>query len=438
MPGRGAREEDQGPELPLPVRRPLRRFQFIADDDGDETILQDVTFSNLLRSRMGRIATVAEGLECIKQCVLTTVVSIVDAWDSMAMLSQESGLPEVAGLAIFEASQKWSSGWFFEDCPDAVVWPKGYFVTVNNDNLVAERLLETADGVEAPHTFPAPPPCLRELFVINFFSGVRREGDIQHWIMLASPPPGYVVTAISVDIIFDSRNGDLTRVEIQQLWVDFISRATVVGAYLAPPCNTWSISRWRALSDGMGPRPVRSASQPFGLPSMSLREVEHVLLGNSLLFFAMDIMVLQSFLNRIAVIEHPVPHDPLFYPSIWHTTAMKMIRTIPAFVEVDVFQGYYGAAAQNQPVSGSLDIRDRRHYLTCTERNPFYHHLLRWANAGERVSTAPRNSKSIRLVLVWALLILVFRGGNSIACRNHMERWNRTCVILCGPLLLTV
>ena len=226
-----------------------------------------------------------------------------------------------------------------------MVWPKSYFVSVNNDNIVAERLLETAEGVEAPSNFPAPPPCLRELFVINFFSGVRREGDIQHWTMLASPPSGYTVTAISVDIIFDSRNGDLTRVEIQQLWVNFISRATVVGAYLAPPCNTWSISRWRALSDGEGPRPVRSASQPFGLPSMSLREVEHVLLGNCLLFFAMDILVLQCFLQRIAVIEHPVPHDPLFYPSIWHTTAMKAIRTIPSFREVDVFQGYYGAVS---------------------------------------------------------------------------------------------
>ena len=358
LPGRGARDEDKGPELPLPIRRPVRKFQFVADDDGDETILQDVTFTNLLRTRIWQVTTVAEGMECIKQCVLTTVVSIADAWDSMAIISQEQGLPEVAGLAIYEASKNWSSGWFFEDCQDAVVWPKSYFVSVNNDNIVAERLLETADGVEAPSTFPAPPPCLRELFVINFFSGVRREGDIQHWTMMASPPSGYTVTAISVDIIFDSRNGDLTRVEIQQLWVNFISRATVVGAYLAPPCNTWSISRWRALSDGEGPRPVRSASQPFGLPSMTLREVEHVLLGNCLLFFAMDILVLQCFLQRIAVIEHPVPHDPLFYPSIWHTTAMKAIRTIPSFQEVDVFQGYYGAVS---PKPTRLGITGHQH-----------------------------------------------------------------------------
>ena len=59
-----------------------------------------------------------------------------------------------------------------------------------------------------------------------------------------------------------------------------------------PPCETWSRAREHALADGgrRGPRVVRTAENPWGFDSLSLREIRQVLVGNQLMFFAIVMM----------------------------------------------------------------------------------------------------------------------------------------------------
>ena len=67
-----------------------------------------------------------------------------------------------------------------------------------------------------------------------------------------------------------------------------------------PSFSTWSISRWRHLTENDGgPRPVRSVDEPYGLGSLSLGELRDIILGNSLLFFAFAAMLVQASLRRI-------------------------------------------------------------------------------------------------------------------------------------------
>ena len=346
LPGRGATAEDKGPDLPIPVRRPRVPFQFFADDTGDEQVLLDHRFINALRSALTDLPDMMTGVVRIRHLVLTTVVATDDAWEALASLSSATDISDTAAEALHFVSLRWSLTWLLNDEDEEVRWPSGYFTCLNQDHLKADmfRQLEPP-RMKRPTCLPSPPPCQKELFVIHFFSGVRREGDIQTWISSAQAPPGYVVTAISVDIIFDAVTGDLARRDIQSKWIDFVKRATVVGVYFGPPCNTWSISRWRALSIDDGPRPVRSVNNPLGLPSLRIKEIRDVILGNRLLFFALELTLIQAMLSRIAVLEHPAPHKKEHFPAIWHLPVVEALRILGTFVELDIYQGYYGAVS---------------------------------------------------------------------------------------------
>ncbi len=66
-------------------------------------------------------------------------------------------------------------------------------------------------------------------------------------------------------------------------------------AFLAgPPCETWSRARFQALDPESnfgkkGPRPLRSATELWGLPSLQLRQLMQILFGNTLLTFAIEL-----------------------------------------------------------------------------------------------------------------------------------------------------
>ena len=216
-------------------------------------------------------------------------------------------------------------------------------------------------------TFPVRRPLGREVFIIHFFSGVRRKGDIQWWAETSPVPDGMVLTAISVDIIFHEQRGDLSDEGMQCQWLDFILRACVAAVFIGPPCSTWSASRWRYyLQNDEGPRPTRNASLPFGFPSLRLREIRDVILGNVLLLFALDVLLLQLILGRICVIEHPAPGTDKVKQAagIWNLQVMKQLKRYPAIQELSVYQGLFGAvspkpthlAVSNSP--GAQDLLD--------------------------------------------------------------------------------
>ena len=48
-------------------------------------------------------------------------------------------------------------------------------------------------------------------------------------------------------------------------------------------CETWAAARFLEMSDGKGPRPLRSAEQPWRKDSLTAAEADQVAVGNALL-----------------------------------------------------------------------------------------------------------------------------------------------------------
>ena len=130
-------------------------------------------------------------------------------------------------------------------------------------------------------------------------------------------------------------------------WISLALTGAIISALLGPPCNTWSVSRWRSLQGlDRGPRPVRFQDSVFGAKSLRLREIRQVLLGNALLFFAFDMVLALGLLKRVAILEHPdIPMKDDNIPTIWRTGAFSAIRRLPGIQVLQIHQGLLGAVS---------------------------------------------------------------------------------------------
>ena len=350
LPGRNSRGEDRDRDLPLPVIRPAQKICSIADEDEDhETIrevFQDQDFVAAVQRRFGPTGATTlsaqEIADSVRQLLLLSVVAIETAWNVLVTYHNSLEYESTTATGLRLAFDRWSVGWLFQGCEDEVTWPKAAYKTYS----MSQRKWEffNRDGPQGPqHDAAIPRQLFREMFIIHFCSGVRREGDIQWWAERCSWPDGVFMNIVSVDIIFHEQLGDLTNNAIQDRWLRFLDSACVCAAYIGPPCSTWSISRWRFYTCmDNGPRPVRSRQLPFGLKSLRLREVRENILGNKLLFFAFDVMLRQLVHGRVCLIEHPEPRDVSQYPCIWRLKAFRQLCRFVDLQELTVWQGLFG------------------------------------------------------------------------------------------------
>ena len=198
---------------------------------------------------------------------------------------------------------------------------------------------------------PVPRFVHKELVFLHLFSGEKRGGDLQDALNEISIPSGCVRVILAVDIIYDAINADLSSEQIQARWMDFIRRGYIAALYAGPPCESWSRSRKgggvpeHESGDG-GPRVVRLANCPYGIESLKVREVQQLLLANTLLLFAIQAFFAMVLCGRFAMIEHPAtPSDPSerWLASIWKFYIVEAVRKHPWVQTVTVFQGRYGS-----------------------------------------------------------------------------------------------
>ena len=94
---------------------------------------------------------------------------------------------------------------------------------------------------------------------------------------------------------------------VQNFWISAARQRWVVAFLGGPPCETWSRAREHDLADSCNrcPRVVRTAAQPWGLDSLSLREIRQVLVGNQLMFFAIMMLTILYDTGGCGAMEHP-------------------------------------------------------------------------------------------------------------------------------------
>ena len=183
--------------------------------------------------------------------------------------------------------------------------------------------------------------------VVHLFAGERRTGDLESFLETIKLPPRAVRVIISVDIIYDRKNADLSKHDVQQTWLGFISRGLVAVLYTGPPCETWSSARALGGIAGYtngdnGPRMVRTSEKPFGLPGLRLREARQVLVANILLTFSLLAMLFMLKAQRLAVLEHPSQPDDAWKPSIWRLHVVSILLAHERVRLHHIQQGRFG------------------------------------------------------------------------------------------------
>ena len=165
------------------------------------------------------------------------------------------------------------------------------------------------------------------LYIVHLYSGRRREQDFRDWMVCFAEDKGLQnVVVLSLDAaIHDSMN-----VHSPQLWT-FLSDAARAGRILAVvlglPCETWSSARFETLlnDDIAGPRPLRFATELWGIAQLSTRELAQVSVGNALLLKGIWLAVVVALSNGAVILEHPAVPYEAHKPSIWRTALVNLL-----------------------------------------------------------------------------------------------------------------
>ena len=184
----------------------------------------------------------------------------------------------------------------------------------------------------------------RTMFVVHFFSGRRREKDLQSYLESISYPDQVRVEVLSADIIF-GEGGDFSQRHVQQKWINWMASGYVLAFYAGPPCETYSVARGHELT-GVKVRPIRTRLCPWGFGSLTLREARQILIGNLLILFVLRAAMVQAAVGHFACIEHPAEPEGekhINAVSIWRLQLMSYLYKLKCVTKCTIRQGQYGA-----------------------------------------------------------------------------------------------
>lgn len=144
--------------------------------------------------------------------------------------------------------------------------------------------------------------------------------------------------------------GDLLDRKAQDHWLDMAAQGAVYAVLAGPPCESWSVARFRFHLTGEGPKPIRSGhslhDEIWGLRTMRIRDVCQADVANQLLLFMMLLIIIQWTCNGLAILEHPeLPEvkQGCQPPSIWILPVFKFLMSLQGIHVLHISQGFWGA-----------------------------------------------------------------------------------------------
>lgn len=192
----------------------------------------------------------------------------------------------------------------------------------------------------------------RFYYVVHLFAGVKRKGDVHSFVASLECPQGGLFFPISLDVMLDPVKGDLLSEEAQSMWLNMALRGLIYATIAGPPCETWSVSRWRQVEGDGGPRPLRSTNCLYtliwALAPLRIKELCQLTVGNKLLHYSLMMMAAQCIMGNIGLLEHPstpAARKEGVPPSIWRLPIMQLLRRHPNIGMVHIKQGYFGSVS---------------------------------------------------------------------------------------------
>ena len=186
---------------------------------------------------------------------------------------------------------------------------------------------------------------IKSLCFVHFFSGYRRQGDLQACIENHHVQGAVHIFCLSIDYCLQNADGDLTAAANQAWWFDRVASGVICGVGGGPPCETYSAARLLPH----GPPPLRSYDYMDGLPWNSRRGWEQTQVGSTLMRFFLHIVVMVARVGGCAFVEHPafptwaVRHRPA---SIWASRVLRWIRRLACSQIITFDQCVYDCCAR--------------------------------------------------------------------------------------------
>ena len=233
----------------------------------------------------------------------------------------------------------------------------GHCVVMGGVRRLFDEQAEWQDEIRGSKMIQLPPdqavPCWRDpdggrrYYIVHLFSGHRREFDVHFWLQRFAADYDMRITVLSMDTAV-SPYGNLHPSSNSWSQLKDLYRAQrVVATIVGSPCETWSAARHRRPPPDAHqhwPRPLRSATAPFGLPELKKKEMEQLFLGSSFFMQGIEALVFHMLYGGFFLSEHPgEPSDPAF-ASIWRTAFLQVLLSgHPDLVLHHIAQWQWGA-----------------------------------------------------------------------------------------------
>lgn len=231
---------------------------------------------------------------------------------------------------------------FRSSCFEAIVDPCRF------QNRLLDPLFVSSVGCSANSRVPI---CLEEgepvIWILHLFSGRRRVGDCHWWLEHIGRfvLPDFRVRLLSVDTAIDQRFGDLSTGPNLQLILNMARRGIFAAVLTGPPCETFSAARNIELDQQHGPRPLRTAHEPWCLSQRTPREMRQCDTGTELLFNSLQVEVSVVGSGGGALMEHPWEAQEEEKVSVWRLRCHEeWVMRLPHAYRHRIEQWLYGSA----------------------------------------------------------------------------------------------
>ena len=193
------------------------------------------------------------------------------------------------------------------------------------------------------------------LYALHLFSGRRRSDDWHDALhdAFGSCFPGITLKVLSVDTANEATLCNL----LSPLCLGPLFRLAREGCFglamSGPPCETWSSARHLPpppdLDEGQAlrwPQPLRSALRPWGIASLTARELRQLYQGSQLMLTNLNLDLLVAVHGGGTGMEHPDQPPSPDHASIWRTETHKCYHMqFPGATTLHVPQWMFGADA---------------------------------------------------------------------------------------------
>lgn len=110
------------------------------------------------------------------------------------------------------------------------------------------RIASLSSSMPLPQSVPLEGPLYAgEYFVLYLYAGHQRRGDVHAVCRRLAEKYHFKVTVLPLDVIYHHTLCDLLAPASQAFWCRVVASGLCLGILAAPPCETFSVARWRAL-----------------------------------------------------------------------------------------------------------------------------------------------------------------------------------------------